>query len=486
MRFLVATLFGAWAGPAAAFCGTYVGSPGVELTNQTSQVIIARQGNQTTLTLANDYQGDATNFALLIPVPVVLEEEDIRMVGPELFQRFDDYSAPRIVTYECNDWGFGGGDVGGGVGTGGGGFTEPSEDSVPVVVEGEYEIGIYDVVILSATESSALIDWLTENGYGANPQAEEMLTEYIEEGQLFFAAKVNLSDVSEEGTTLEPLQFTYESEGFGLPVRLGTLNSPGEQDVVMFIVTDESDGQVGISNYSEIAIEDECMVDVAAEGGASNYYGGKFSEAWAEEGTGEGWITEYAWATSSCDPCPTSPPTNEELAQAGYDGDSWDSYFTRLRIRYTADAATQDIMLYTSGIRSTEQIRFIDYNEEMEDRFEVCGIGMVEDPGTCEETSTTGASTGGEHSEGNEREGGHGEGEAGGEDDGNEEGNGWDRQDTSTELNPSSVETDKGGCSHVGRSRAGLVWSILFGMMAVFGRRRSSAGRSGCLGNAGQ
>ena len=472
MRSLIATLFGLWAGPAAAFCGTYVGSPGVELTNQTSQVIIARQGNQTTLTLANDYQGDATNFAMLIPVPVVLEEDDIRMVGPELFQRFNDYSAPRIVTYECSDFYYEDDMLNSGGGDDGGGWAEDeSSEPPPVVVEGEYAIGIYSIVILSATESGALIDWLTENGYGANPQAEDMLTEYIEAGQLFFAAKVDLDAVSAEGTTLEPLQFTYESDGFGLPVRLGTLNSPGEQDVVMFIVTDQDDGKVGISNYSEVTIEDECMVDVDAEGGASNYYGTKFNEAWTDEGTGEGWITEYAWATSSCDPCPTTPPTNEELEQAGYEGESWDSYFTRLRIRYTADAATEDIMLYTSGIRSTEQIRFIDYNVEMEDRFEVCGVGMVEDPGTCDESSSSGGGMDGAGSAGGGTSGGSGSGESGGSSELGSDDNGWDRQDSSTELSDDD-DNDKGGCSHTGRSSSGLGWSLLLGMMALFGRRR--------------
>ena len=478
MRSLIATVLGLWAGPAAAFCGTYVGSPGVDLTNQTSQVIIARQGTKTTLTLANDYQGEATDFAMLIPVPVVLAEEDIRTVGPELFQRFNNYSAPRIVTYECEDFSWdedmlseGGMDGGGEDGESDGGSAAP-----PVVVEGEYAVGIYDIVILSATESGALIEWLTTNGYGANEQAEEMLTEYIDEGQLFFAAKVNLEEELEEGTTLEPIQFTYESEAFGLPVRLGTLNSPGEQDVVMYILSDADDGQVSISNYTEIEIEDECMVDVAAEGGASNYYGTQFSTAWADEGTGEGWITEYAWATGSCDPCPTEPPTNDELEQAGYEGDAWDSFFTRLRIRYTPEAATQDIMLYTSGIWSTEQIRFIDYNEDMEDRFPVCGIGMVDDPGTCDSESSTGGGSDAGGSGAGETGGGSGSGDAGGADDAGSDDNGWERANASTDLAEWDSEGNKGGCSHTGQSGSGFGWSLLLGMMALFGRRRQSAG----------
>ncbi len=104
MRALISTIVALWAGPASAFCGTFVSSPGVELTNQTSQVIISREGDRTTLTMANDYEGPVEDFAMLVPVPYVLEEDDISTARPELFQRFNDYSAPRVVEYECSDF----------------------------------------------------------------------------------------------------------------------------------------------------------------------------------------------------------------------------------------------------------------------------------------------------------------------------------------------------------------------------------------------
>ena len=429
MRALMASLFGLWAGPAAAFCGTYVASPGVELTNQTSQIIIVRQDGRTTLTMANDYQGAATDFAMLIPVPVVLGEDDIATVGPELFQRFDDYSAPRVVEYRCEDfmWEYdfatedGGGMDGGG---GDGGW----EEAPSVVVEAAYEVGIYDIVILSATESGGLMSWLEENGYGVDGDAEDLLTEYIDDGQYFFAAKVNLDAPMEESAFLEPLQFGYESSAFSLPIRLGTLNSPGEQDVVMYILTNSDDGSVAISNYTEISIEDECMVDLVAEGGVDAYYGAQFQAAWESTGEGEGWLKEYAWRTSSCDPCPTVQPTNEEVTEAGFDGSARDSYFTRIRLRYTPEAATEAVNLYTSGIRDSEQIRFIEYYSDFEDRFEVCGWGEVEGGGTCDDdlpgvyeweapVSDTGGETGGEET-GGEETGGE---ETGGEETGGEE-----------------------------------------------------------------
>ena len=484
MRVLFSTLAALWAGPAAAFCGTFVSSPGVELTNKTSQVIISRQGERTTLTMANDYKGPVDDFAMLVPVPYVLEEDDIATARPELFQRFNDYSAPRVVEYECADF-YGyedDGDFGGYMDGGGGYYDYPSEEADPdVVVEAEYSVGIYEIVILSAETAGGLMEWLEENGYGVDASAQALLTEYIEGGQLFFAAKINgemLSFDEDGATVLEPLQFGYNSDVLSLPIRLGTLNSPGEQDVILYILTDEDDGQVKISNYTEVNIEDECMVDITAAGGASNHYGNEFGTAWAEAGTGEAWINEYAWSTSSCDPCPTEPPNESELEEAGYTGDRWNSFFTRLRIRFTPEAATEPIMMYTSGIRSTEQIRFIDYNTDMEDRFEVCGVGMIDEPGNCDEyleelygESDTDADGGSDGAGGDaESEDGSGESGGGSSSGGGSGGTMSDGSGLGAGEGADSTSDDGGkGCSHAAGHAFG--WSWVLGLLALVGRR---------------
>ena len=58
---------------AHAFCGTYVGAPGAKLSNTTSEIVLARSGNQTVLTMVNDFETDASDFALVIPVPEILD-----------------------------------------------------------------------------------------------------------------------------------------------------------------------------------------------------------------------------------------------------------------------------------------------------------------------------------------------------------------------------------------------------------------------------
>ena len=85
--------------PVQAFCGFYVAKADTDLYNQASQVVIARDGQRTVLTMANDYQGEVKDFAMVVPVPVILKEEQVNVGEPQIIKRLDDFSAPRLVEY---------------------------------------------------------------------------------------------------------------------------------------------------------------------------------------------------------------------------------------------------------------------------------------------------------------------------------------------------------------------------------------------------
>src|SRR6266513_6222550 len=85
--------------PAVAFCGVYVGKADAKLFNEASQVILARDGNRTVISMRNDFQGELTDFALVVPVPVVLQKGQIHIGDPKIFERIDAYSAPRLAEY---------------------------------------------------------------------------------------------------------------------------------------------------------------------------------------------------------------------------------------------------------------------------------------------------------------------------------------------------------------------------------------------------
>src|SRR4051812_23037016 len=82
-----------------SFCGFYVSKADGTLKNKTSQVILVRDGNRTVITMYNDFKGDTKDFAMVVPVPVVLRKDDIHVVDQSIFQRLNDYSAPRLVEY---------------------------------------------------------------------------------------------------------------------------------------------------------------------------------------------------------------------------------------------------------------------------------------------------------------------------------------------------------------------------------------------------
>src|SRR4028118_1653469 len=152
-----------------AFCGFYVAKADSKLYNQASQVVIARNGDRTILTMANDYQGDVKDFALVVPVPVVLQQEQVRVGDPKIIKRLDDFSAPRLVEYfdpdPCASSGNGGYITLTGRDRLGSRLSSGAINSLGVTVEARFNVEEYDVLILSAKESNGLETWLKQNGY---------------------------------------------------------------------------------------------------------------------------------------------------------------------------------------------------------------------------------------------------------------------------------------------------------------------------------
>ncbi len=364
--------------PAQAFCGTYVGSAG-DLYNSASRVALTRFDDRTTITMANDVQGDTSGFAIVVPVPEIPGEDEVNVIDPEVFERLDGYSQPRLVSYECDDfygdWDEGGGDGGGSdaAGDDGGG-----EDTGDVDVEARYIVGEYEVVILSAGESDALVTWLIDNGYNVSTKASELLQEYIDSGSYFFAAKVDADAEIESGDTLSPLQFSYEADVWALPVRLGTLNSPGSQDLVVYTLNSYEGGLAGISNYDQAEIEADCLWEAEGDEDFTSWYGGRLDNA--HQATGANWVVEYSWGQLACDPCTGVAPDLADLIALGTpDGSGFaDLWFTRLHLRYSPDEVSTALGLYQTGIQEQSQQRYIGHQEWLQEFFPVCDQGMVD------------------------------------------------------------------------------------------------------------
>ena len=361
------------AAPAAeAFCGFYVGKADSSLFNEASQVVLVRDGERTVVTMSNDYKGELTDFALVVPVPVVLEREQIHVGERKYVERLDAYSAPRLVEYFDEDpcapqMGYAeGAPMPTAAAPSGPPMDAARRKSLGVTVEAEYTIGEYDIVLLSAKESSGLETWLRESGYKIPPRAAKALEPYIKQDMKFFVARVNLKEHKAKGFNyLRPLQMAYESKKFMLPIRLGMANAKGPQDLVIYAMTRQ--GRVESSNYRTVKIPSDMDIPVFVKEEFKQFYPALFEKAHAREEK-RALFTEYVWDMGWCDPCAADPLSPEELralgvfwldGQNGNMGGGSQVVLTRLHARYDGAHFPEDLVFQETSDRQNFQARYV-------------------------------------------------------------------------------------------------------------------------------
>lgn len=372
---------------ARAFCGFYVSKADGTLKNKTSQVILVRDGNRNVVTMYNDFKGNLKDFAMVVPVPVILNKRDIKVVDQQIFTTLNEYSKPRLVEYydqnPCNQIQYDKleGKVSGlstnevvvmAYGT-------QRKKDLGVKIEAKYLVGEYDILILSAKESSGLKTWLEENGYKIPAGADEVLEPYIKSKLKFFVVKVNEEEKKKlPGNFLRPLQISFTSPKFMLPIRLGMANADGDQDMIVYAFTKK--GRIETVNYRTVSLPTSKNVPLFVKDNFSNFYANLFQHQWDKEGKAIAML-EYAWDVSpknfvKCDPCVATAPSVQDLIQAGVwwlnrdwtdysDVDDEDEnysdnvYFTRLHVRYNRTKFPQDLMFQVTPNIKNYQARYI-------------------------------------------------------------------------------------------------------------------------------
>ena len=359
---------------AQAFCGFYVAKADSELFNEASQVVLVRDGKRTVITMVNDFRGDVSEFAMVVPVPTFIEREQINVGSQAVVDHLDAYTAPRLVEYFDSD---------------------PCErvlyemaarsaredadmrptarqKSLGVTVEASYTVGEYDILILSAKESDGLVTWLNENDYRIPDGAERVIGSYLKQDMRFFVAKINLEEQQKSGfSNLRPLQIAFESEKFMLPIRLGTLNAKGKQDMYVYTLT--RSGRVETTNYRTVRLPSNVELPVHVKDQFGDFYRTMFARQ-TELANDRGVFLEYAWDMAWCDPCAADPLSRDELRSLGVfwlnapagDGpgrkmvpQAQNVFVTRLHVRYDAEHFPEDLMLQETGDRQNFQGRYI-------------------------------------------------------------------------------------------------------------------------------
>ena len=357
------------------FCGFYVAKADTKIFNEASQVVLVRDGDRTVMTMVNDFKGDVKDFAVVIPVPTFLQREQIHVGDKALVDHVDAYSAPRLVEYfdsnPCQRYRFEEMRAPMAVA----GNAKMAADrvaparSLGVTIEAKYTVGEYDILILSAEQSNGLETWLRTNGYKIPVGASTVLGSYIRQNMRFFVAKVNVAEQTKLGFNyLRPLQVAYESPKFMLPIRLGTVNATGPQELFVFALTRK--GRVETTNYRTVKLPSDMELPEYLKNPKefSGFYKAMFTHQ-LEQQDRSVLFTEYAWDMRWCDPCAADPLSPQELRQLGV---FWQNggadyrqapvpevFITRLHVRYDRAHFPEDLVFQETADRTNFQGRYV-------------------------------------------------------------------------------------------------------------------------------
>ena len=206
------------AGPAFAD-GAFFALLEYDIFQPSQKAIILYENNREDLILAVKYEGNADEFAWVIPVP---NYPDIDVSDPDLFWELSGITTADLpARIGCARF-------------------IPLPLSPMVQVLERTIIGPYDVAILSAQDPTALVDWLNSNGYSFPEEGEKILDDYITKEWYFVATRINTGEEATglEVGTIEPLKLSFESDEIIYPLRITSLSSKASE-VLLYVFADQ-------------------------------------------------------------------------------------------------------------------------------------------------------------------------------------------------------------------------------------------------------
>lgn len=243
-------------------------------------VLFVQEGDQLETHVLIRYDGEAENFAWVVPVMSMPEID----VGSEpLFARLSAATAPRSdITDTCADPDPGGcsfancGDT-------------PPVNNLPDVVD-EFMVGTFEGVVLDGGTVEGVMTWLDDNGYAAEAAAEPIIGEYLEAGFLFVAFRLKGgADVDE----IHPIIIRQETDEPCVPIRLTSIAAEDDMGVRVYFLDDT---RWVPTNYKHVELN-RLRVKWPERTGTFGGFSGAYNEVLSmavDEAGGRAFVTQYA------------------------------------------------------------------------------------------------------------------------------------------------------------------------------------------------
>src|SRR5262249_11302064 len=106
----------------------------------------------------------------------------------------------------------------------------------------------------------------------------------------------------------------YATHKFMLPIRLGTVNADGPQDMIVLMLTEK--GRVETTNYRTVKVPSDVEIPTFTKSDFGSVYRAMFDNQVKKDDMRAVYL-EYAWDMGWCDPCAADPLPNDKLVSLG-------------------------------------------------------------------------------------------------------------------------------------------------------------------------
>jgi MYXO-CTERM domain-containing protein len=289
------------------FCDT---GPTAMPVDQTGENILFRIGPDSVeahIQIQIDPETTAEKFAWIIPVTALPEFE----VGSQIL--FDNMLNGSVPSYGVNNqtdfcgedtFGTGGddGDPGGETGSEAEGDGDGDGDSNNPEVVFQDSVGAFEIAVLDGGTVEGVMQWLGDNGYQQDPNAEPIIEQYLAEDFLFVALKFG---VNQGIADVHPIVIKYAGTEACVPIRLTAIAAAEDMDIRTFFLGDARTVPI---NYRHVLVN---PLKLDWFNNASNYKEVISMAVDAEQAEGNAFVTEYAG-------------TSTVISLAGVYDPSWD------------------------------------------------------------------------------------------------------------------------------------------------------------------
>jgi hypothetical protein len=317
--------------PAAAFPGFFAAKKQEPIKTYSTQIAVMKRGADTVVSVMADYEGPLEGFAMVMLVPADVTVDKVTTLKRDFVDRLDALSAPRFHEYweqdPCDpgpveqEWernlkvqGAAGGPLGGGAPAPEGSALKPAKELfLDVKVrqkEGEYKFTLLE-------PGADVPAWLASHGYQAPPGAAAALSAYGALKPLIAevdAKRIEL--VGGDRAQLSPVRFATSQPFDTIPSRMGLLNSPKQQELIIYVIDPES--RYEAKNYTTLFPPTNIHLDFSAKERMGEFYNALYDRILAKHP--QSFLAEYAWPHDGCgQPCATEPLMIHELLSLGAD-----------------------------------------------------------------------------------------------------------------------------------------------------------------------